>query len=130
MKKKILIVDDERLVADSMEILLNRSGEFEAVACYELYGALEEGRRFKPDVVLFDVMRPRSNGVQDACRVRKELKCPVLLMSGAAFKSGEIQCPPEDDGGPFQILSKPILPAVLLEQLKRFVETGAIEKAG
>ncbi|MBS1815001.1 MAG: response regulator [Acidobacteria bacterium] len=127
MKKKILVVDDERLIADSMAMFLNRTGEFDVVASYDLHGALFEGRKIKPDMVLLDVLRPRSNGVLDACRIRKELNCPVLLMSGAAFKTGEIQCPPEGTGGPFQILSKPILPMVLLEQIKKFVETGSIE---
>lgn len=129
MKKTVLIVDDERLIADSMAILLNRSGEFEATACYSLFEALEEGRKLRPDLALFDVMRPRSNGVADACRLRTALKCPVLLMSGAAVHDGEVQCPPEFEGGAFQILSKPILPADLLRQLKSFAETGSIEMA-
>lgn len=129
MKKTVLIVDDERLVADSMAMFLNRTGEFAATPAYNFYDALEIGRKLKPDFILFDLMRPRSNGVADACRLRSALKCPVLLMSSSVVQDGEVQSPPEFEGEAFQILSKPVPPADLLRQLKSFAETGSIEMA-
>lgn len=126
MKKTIIVVDDERIVADTMSLFLNRTGEFDAYACYDHYDALEQGRKTKPDLVLLDVLRPAGHGLEDACEVGKQLHCPVILMSGAALHHREIECP-GDSAGPFQLLLKPIPPAELLEQLKHFLETGKIK---
>lgn len=126
MKPTIIIVDDERIVADSMALFLNRSGEFDAYPCYDIEGVREQARETKPSLILLDVLRPAAMGLQDACFLRKKFQCPVLLMSGAALRNREIECPPDVDGGPFQLLLKPIPPMELLEQLKSFLSTGKI----
>ena len=55
-KKKILVVDDERVIADTLTIILNQAG-FEAAAAYTGKSAVESARASRPDLVI----RPGTN---------------------------------------------------------------------
>src|SRR5579864_2422412 len=62
-KATVLVVDDERVIADSMTEILRRSG-FDAVCAYDGPSALELALRITPDFVLTDVVMPRMNGIE------------------------------------------------------------------
>ncbi len=116
-RPKVLVLDDERLIADSLALILNRSG-FDAVAHYDGASALEFIHRECPDILLSDVVMPNINGLQVADKVRAH--CPgtrILLISGNAATPNLLEqaC---FDGVPFEVLPKPIHPAHLLEILR------------
>jgi len=69
-KPLVLVVDDERLIADTMTEILRRCG-FHAVCAYEGKSALELARHNAPDFVLTDVVMPVMNGVELAIEIRK-----------------------------------------------------------
>jgi len=54
-KPKVLIADDERVIADTLAAILNHGG-FEALAAYSSLQALELARVFRPDLLISDVI--------------------------------------------------------------------------
>src|SRR5713226_10589445 len=90
-KPKVLVVDDERVIADTLAIILNKAG-FDATAIYTGGGAVESARRNKPDLVISDVFMPDMNGVEAAIQIRKLLPaCKILLFSGKAETADLLQ---------------------------------------
>jgi len=77
-KLRILVVDDERIIADTVAEILNDSG-FEATPAYNGTTAMRAIQRDCPDVVLTDVIMPGINGVElakfvaDTCHDTKTL---------------------------------------------------------
>jgi CheY-like chemotaxis protein len=116
-RPKVLVLDDEHIIADSIAMILNRSG-FDAVAHYDGASAIEFIHRECPDILLSDVVMPHINGVQVANQAR--MHCPgtrIVLISGNAATPNLLeQAGP--GGSPFEVLPKPIHPAHLLEILR------------
>ena len=116
-RKRIVVVDDENNIADSLADILNENG-FEATACYSGEDCLEKARKHCPDIVLADVLMPKMNGVDTALAIRK--LCPhtrVLLISGQAG-TRDLLARARAEGHRFELLPKPIHPDQLLEKLK------------
>lgn len=69
-KKKILIVDDDKVLAQSTSEILERVG-YETVTAYDGPEALEKFRADLPDLVILDVAMPGMNGFEVAAEMRK-----------------------------------------------------------
>jgi DNA-binding response OmpR family regulator len=116
-KAMVLVVDDERLIADSMTEILRRSG-FDAICAYDGLSALELALKVNPDFVLTDVVMPHLNGVQLAIAIRKALPATeILLLSGQAGIT-EIVDGGRNEGYLFELIAKPIHPEKLLQRLR------------
>jgi CheY-like chemotaxis protein len=77
----VLVVDDERVIADTLAIILNQNG-FDASAVYTGTAAVDRARETKPDLIISDVIMPDMNGIEAAIRIRKVLPgCKILLFS-------------------------------------------------
>ena len=117
-KPTILVVDDQRLIADTTSMVLNQSG-FRAEHAYNGLSALEIAMRLKPDYLLTDIVMPGMNGVELAIAVRQQLPATVIvLLSGQAGVTDLIR-QAKDGGYEFHLLAKPIHPEKLLEYLQR-----------
>jgi len=68
-KPKVLVADDERVIADTLAMILNQSG-FEARAVYSGEKALELAATFAPDMMISDVIMADLNGIDAAIRIR------------------------------------------------------------
>ena len=66
----VLVVDDEKLIADTYSEILKTAG-FHARSAYEVWSALDIVAEFRPDYLLTDVLMPRLNGIELAIAVRK-----------------------------------------------------------
>jgi CheY-like chemotaxis protein len=117
MAKKILVVDDERLIADTLTSILAGSG-FEATAAYSAREALEWiARSGCPDILLSDVMMPDLNGVELAKKVSGDCShTAVTLITGNSY-TPELLRKAESEGYKFKMLPKPIHPKTLLAHL-------------
>ena len=83
-KPKVLVADDERVIADTLAIILNQSG-FDARAVYSGEKALELAETFQPDMLISDVIMADLNGIDAAIRIRGvPPKIKILLFSGQA----------------------------------------------
>ncbi|HYN52424.1 MAG TPA: response regulator [Thermoleophilaceae bacterium] len=85
MASKVLIVDDEPNIVLSLEFLMNQQG-YETRVARDGDEALAEVERFRPDLVLLDVMLPRRDGFEVCQRLRadgwSELKILMLTAKG------------------------------------------------
>lgn len=117
-KPRILVVDDEKRIADTISEILNASG-FEAVAAYDGWSALDTAGRFGPDYLLSDVLMPRMNGAELAIAIRRRFPAAkILLFSGQAGIS-EILQNAQERGYTFDLLAKPVHPVRLLERVRQ-----------
>ncbi len=115
---RILIVDDEQIIADTLVRILSLSG-FAAKAAYSGEAALESLNSHCPDIVLTDMRMPGRNGIETAIAIRQH--CPairVVLFSGQAGSSELIE-QASQEGRNFELWSKPIHPRELVERLRR-----------
>ena len=117
LRPRVLVADDEQLIANTLTIILNQSG-FEACAVYSGEAAVEALRTFQPDVLISDVVMTGMTGIEAAIIVRAQRPdCKVLLFSGQAATADLLQnaC---SQGHDFEIISKPVHPTDLLAKLR------------
>ncbi|MGD0976353.1 MAG: response regulator [Candidatus Korobacteraceae bacterium] len=116
-KRKVLVVDDERVIADTLAIILNQHG-FDALAVYTGTGAVEQARNIQPDLIISDVIMPDMDGIEAAIRIRCFLpNCKILLFSGQAATADLLESA-RARGHEFEILAKPVHPQDLLAKLR------------
>ena len=116
-KPKVLVADDERVIADTLAIILNQSG-FQATAVYSGEKAVETARTLEPDMVISDVIMTDLNGIDAAIRIRGMLpSCKILLFSGQAA-TADLLDRARVQGHEFEILAKPVHPQDLLARLR------------
>jgi len=116
-KPKVLVVDDEQVIADTLAKILDLNG-FEASAVYTGTAAVESARAIEPDLVISDVIMPDMNGIEAAISIRNLLpQCKILLFSGQAATADLLENA-RAQGHEFDIVAKPIHPADLLAKLK------------
>ena len=116
-KPKVLVLDDERVIADTLAIILNQNG-FDALAVYTGTGAVEQARNLHPDLIITDVIMPDMNGIEVAINIRTFLpKCKILLFSGQAATADLLESA-RARGHEFEILAKPVHPQDLLAKLR------------
>lgn len=111
--RRILVVDDEHIIADTLKLILDRDG-FQAFAAYDGGTAIDLAQQTAPDILLCDVIMPGLNGIEVAIQVRAmHPGCRVLLLSGQAGVEDLLQNA-RLRGHHFDILIKPIHPTELL----------------
>lgn len=116
-KPKVLVADDERVIADTLAMILNQSG-FEARAVYSGEKALEEAPGFQPNMLISDVIMADLNGIDAAIRIRELLPAiKILLFSGQAATADLLE-KARAEGYEFEILAKPVHPQDLLSRLR------------
>lgn len=116
-RPRILVVDDQKLIVDTIAEILQGAGFEVAVAC-DAWTALDLAARFEPDRILSDILMPGMNGVELAIAVRKMYpSVRILLFSGQAGIS-EILEGAEERGYKFDVIPKPIHPQKLIERIK------------
>ena len=84
---KVLIIEDEKLLADSLKTLLETKG-FEAEVVYDGEDGAEYAETGIYDLLIMDVMMPKLNGYQVARQVRaNRVTTPILMLTA----KGEVQ---------------------------------------
>jgi CheY-like chemotaxis protein len=117
VKPKVMVVDDERVIADTLAMILNQSG-FECRAVYSGEKALELAPVFAPDMLICDVIMADLNGIDAAILIRDLLPgIKILLFSGQAATADLLQ-KARERGYEFEILAKPVHPQDLLTRLR------------
>ncbi len=118
----VLIVDDERIIADTLSIILSRSG-YTTMTAYDGLAGLEIARSFTPDLIISDVVMPGMTGVELAVIVTQTIPtCKILLFSGQAATVDLLE-QARDAGHNFTTLTKPVHPT---DMLKRVSECLAV----
>ena len=107
--RKILIIDDEPTIADTLAVIFSSSG-YEARAVYSAEQALEMLEEWRPDLAVIDVVLPGMNGIEFAIFLKASYPaCQFLLFSGQPGTSGLLE-EAKKKGYLFDILAKPLHP--------------------
>ncbi|KIL42862.1 PhoP family transcriptional regulator [Jeotgalibacillus alimentarius] len=80
MDKKILVVDDEKPIADILQFNLKKEG-YEVHCAYDGDEALEKVEEVKPDLILLDIMLPGRDGMEVCREVRKNYEMPIIMLT-------------------------------------------------
>jgi CheY-like chemotaxis protein len=113
----ILVVDDERVIADTLATILRSEG-FEATAVYSGKAAIENARELHPGALVCDIMLGVESGIETALAIEAIWPhCRIILISGAQA-SGELLDAARAKGHEFEVLAKPFHPTTLIEKLR------------
>jgi CheY-like chemotaxis protein len=116
-RRKVLVVDDEKVIADTLAIILNQNG-YDASAVYSGKSAVERAREVVPDLVISDVIMQDMNGIEAAINIRSFLPdTKILLFSGQAATADLLESA-RAQGHEFEILAKPVHPQDLLAKIR------------
>ena len=116
-KARIIVVDDEALIAETVVEILKDEG-FEAAGVSTGTLAIELARDWHPDVVLSDVILPGLNGIEVGIRIREMVpSCKVILFSGQAATLDLLE-KAREQGHTFDILAKPVKPEQLVHLIR------------
>ena len=87
MAKKVLVVDDEKLIVKGIRFSLEQDG-MEVDYAYDGESALEAAHEKKYDIILLDVMLPKMSGFEVCQQIREFSDMPVVMLTA---KSEDIQ---------------------------------------
>ena len=121
MKKKILIVDDERGFTHLLKMVMSR---YEIKEENDSRQAVSTAKSFKPDLILLDVIMPEVDGGDLASMMRADYSLrhiPIVFLTGI-LSSKETAGATRDIGG-YPFLAKP----VSSEALTRCIEEHLAE---
>jgi CheY-like chemotaxis protein len=112
----VLIVDDERVIADTLSVILSKCG-FAVITAYDGRSALELASVIPPDLLLTDVSMPGMNGIELAIALSQSIPdCKVLLFSGQA-STIDLLDKAQHAGYDFTLILKPVHPTDLLSRI-------------
>lgn len=80
MGKKVLVVDDEKLIVKGLRFSLEQEG-MEVDCAYDGEEALEYARAREYDIVLLDVMLPKLDGFQVCQHIREFSNMPIIMLT-------------------------------------------------
>ena len=116
-KPRVLVVDGERVIADTVAMILNQSG-FQARSVYSGEKAVEFAAAFKPDLLYSQVFLCNMSGIDAAIRIRRMMpSIKVRLISGQA-KAADLLEQAHAQGHDFEIWACPVHPQDLLSWLR------------
>ena len=121
--QKILIVEDELDIAETVELYL-RKESYQTERARDGNRALELWRAAKPDLVLLDIGLPELDGLEVLKKVRAESGVPVIMLTARAEEIDELL------GlglGADDYITKPFSPRTLLARVKAVLRRGAQE---
>jgi DNA-binding NtrC family response regulator len=119
-KTRILVVDDERTIANTLSWVLEKEG-YEAQAAYSGEEAVDVAQTFAPDLLICDVLMEGISGLDAAIEIRERYpSCKVLLVSGHV-SIADLSDRAAEKEYKFHFLAKPVNPGILLEVLRRML---------
>ncbi len=126
---KILIVDDDREIVESIAIFL-KNEDYGVIKAYDGYSALDIVMSENIALIILDIMMPRLDGIQTLLRIRESKNIPIILLSAKGESSDKIL---GLTAGADDYVTKPFDPSELMarvkSQLRRYTRLGAMEKS-
>jgi DNA-binding response OmpR family regulator len=111
---KVLIVDDDRVLADVVAFTLRREG-FQVCQAFDGEAALRSWAEEEPDLIVLDVNMPRLDGFAVCQRIRAQADTPILLLT---VRSEEDDIVYGLDLGADDYITKPFSPRQLVARVQ------------
>ncbi len=129
--QKVLLVDDEQDIIDIIKYNLEKE-DFKVAYATNGKDGIEEAKKFKPDVILLDVMMPEMDGIETCSVLRNTPEVSDTLIAFLTARSEDYSQIAGFDAGADDYISKPIKPRVLISRVKALLRRsgGKEEKAG
>lgn len=80
MSEKILVVDDEKPIADILKFTLEKEN-YHVVCAYDGDEAIEKAQLEKPDLILLDIMLPKKDGNEVCQIIRQHYRMPIIMLT-------------------------------------------------
>jgi two-component system alkaline phosphatase synthesis response regulator PhoP len=125
-KYKILVADDDLDILEIIKFNLERSG-FDVIVTNKSTETYEMALKYKPDLILHDIMMPDMDGYQVCRKIKKSevLKSiPFVFLTARNEEYSEVQ---GFDVGAEDYIAKPIKPAALSTRLKAIIKRNSKE---
>lgn len=119
--KKILIVEDDKVLSNEVKILLDSHG-FASYQIFDFSNAVQKILDNSPDLVLLDIMLPAANGQSILRDLRKESDVPVIMLTSRNTDVDEIM---SMTYGADDYITKPYNPALLLLRMEALLKRTA-----
>ena len=118
-RKKILLVDDEESLTSSIGLYLERMGGYEVRQVNQSQMVLSEARRFKPDLIVLDIIMPNVDGgevaaILEADQILQDIPSVFLTAVVSREEEGNI----EKIIGNYPYLAKPLDPRELMAYIE------------
>lgn len=113
-KTKILLVEDERSLADLLEVKLKKEG-YQVEVAYDGEEGYQKITEFKPDLILLDIVMPKMDGYEVLEKMNENgIKIPVIIISNSGQpveiektkKLGAVDCLIKAEFDPFEVMTK------------------------
>ncbi len=121
LKKRVLIVDDELDIVESIKFNL----EFENIECIEAYDGeegLSKARKEKPDLILLDIMLPKIDGYKISRLLKFDesyKKTPIIMLSA---RTREKDLKLGEETGADEYITKPFDMKMLVALIKTYLK--------
>ncbi|MBT9332072.1 response regulator [Paracidobacterium acidisoli] len=122
---KVLIVDDERRISDSLALIFSTHG-YAARVAYSAEEAIEILAIWQPDMAIVDVVLPRMNGLDLAIALKAMYPNCHLLLFSAHPGAAELAEDAMKNGHIFEILPKPLHPSHLLDRAASLLASAIV----
>ena len=122
--KKILIVEDEKIIRNELKTLLENSG-YEVSAIENFNNTKEDIIKSKVDLVLLDINLPNVNGEILLKEIRKETNIPVIMVTS---RIGEVDEVLSISYGADDYITKPYNPTILLLRIQNIFKRMELSK--
>jgi CheY-like chemotaxis protein len=122
-KSTVLVIDDERVIVDTVVTILNNLGGFLAAGATTVDQAITLVRAICFDILLLDVVMPGTAGLEHAIKIRDECNTKVVLFSGHTATTDFLAEAHERGVAPFDVIAKPIHPKELARILQHAISS-------
>jgi len=90
MSQSILIIEDDRRIANWVKVYFERAG-FNAETAYDGGAGLAAARSLTPDLIILDLMLPRIDGIEVCNILRRESDVPIIMLTAKEAHSDRIK---------------------------------------
>lgn len=112
--RRVLVVDDEKIIANTIALILTTHGH-EIKVAYSAEEAIETVDGFLPEACISDVVMGRLSGIDLALYLRKHCpQCKILLISGNANYTDRLSAA-SPAGLDIPLLPKPVHPQIIVD---------------
>ena len=124
--RKIMIVDDEETIADTLALIFTSNG-YDARSAYSAEEALEMLEQWRPNLAIIDVVLPGMNGIEFAIFLKASYPdVHFLLFSGQPGAGGMLE-EAKKKGHLFEILAKPLHPTFMLATVANMLSAPPLD---
>ena len=124
MRKKVLVIDDEKSIRDIIGEYLTEEG-FEFVEAPDGIRGLEIFRSLSPDLVILDVMMPKMDGWKVCREIRSESVTPVIMLTARSEEYDKLF---GFELGADDYMVKPFSPRELIARVKAVLSRGSVNE--